>query len=67
MTTNEAKAAFLEGVPVIHNGIEYLHISALIYRRHKGAAILQLEMMDKSGHSVTVASPAKVERKEAAQ
>ncbi len=56
MTADEAKKAYYAETPVIHSGIEYERISALIYRKPKGGApYIQLELLDKCGHSVTIA------------
>lgn len=60
MTKSEAKAAFLAQQPIIHNGIEYLYISGLIYRLREGKVILELEMMGKCLHSVTRAAVERV-------
>ena len=60
MDKEQLKKAFFENVPVTVGGIEYAHISALIYRKHGGRIILQAELMDKGGNSVTIAQPEKV-------
>lgn len=66
MTLDEAKKAYYTEAPVIHNGIEYERISALIYRKPKGQPPrLELELFDKCGHSVTIASPDRTQLKEA--
>ncbi len=64
MTREELKRAFNEQCPVIHNGIEYKQISALIYRRNPGGRglIVQAELLDRTGHSVTIAPPDRIER-----
>lgn len=65
MTTDQAKTAWKAGVPVIHNGIEYQCISALIYRIDKDSKMyLQLELYDRCGHAVMIAEPGRVEIKE---
>lgn len=62
MTIEEAKAAYYAEKPVIHDDIEYERITALIYRKDKGKRpYLRLELSDKCGHSVMIASPEKVE------
>ena len=61
MTKDEAKAAFLAGTPVRHQGIAYTKITALIYRLHAGAVVMSVEMADKSANSVTIAAPERVE------
>lgn len=60
MTDKEAKAAFLTQQAVVHNGIEYRHISGLLYRLKSGKPVLLLEMEDKCLHSVTIADPERV-------
>lgn len=64
VTRDELKAAFDEQCPVIHGGITYPRISALISRREPGKrrAFLQAELMDKTGRSVTIADPDRIER-----
>ena len=64
MTRDELKAAFDEQCPVIHGGITYQRISALISRREPGKrrAFLQAELMDRTGRSVTIADPDRIER-----
>lgn len=65
MTREELKAAFFEECPVVHSGIEYQKVSAIIYRKNpKGnSLIVQAELLDRSGHSVTIARPEKIKRK----
>ena len=61
MTNEEAKEAFLSGVPIIHKddyrhiNIHYSHISAIIYRRINGRVCVSVELADRCGHSVTIA------------
>lgn len=64
MTRDELKAAFDEQSPVIHGGITYQRISTLIRRRDpdKPRAFLQAELMDRTGRSVTIADPDRIER-----
>ena len=61
MDKTEAKDAFLAQRPVVHQGITYKKISALIYRIKSGAVSLSLELIDKNDNSVTIAAPEKVE------
>ena len=62
MTTEEAKTAFCEEKPVVHNGTVYNRISALIYRKIKGGgAYVALELEDKNKRSLTIALPDRVE------
>ena len=62
MTNDEAKEAFISGVPVVHKD-EYRHIdqrytriSAIIYRYIKGKLCVSAELADGCGNSVTIAS-----------
>lgn len=67
MTSAEIKTAMQNGSPVKFNGIEYKSITAYIYRRvidiHTGMNkfIFQCELIDRNGHSVTIADAEKVE------
>lgn len=65
MTTDEAKAAWKSGVPVIYGGIEYVEVSALIYRidRNTGRMFMQVELYDRCGHAVMIADPKAVKAK----
>ncbi len=67
MTRDELKAAFLEQCPVMCDGIIYQRVSALIYRKIPGVSkfIVQGELLDRSGHSVTIAGPRQIERVDA--
>lgn len=52
------KKALLGGLPAEHREIRYQRVSAIIYRRGaKGGYILQIELLDPCGGSVTIASP----------
>lgn len=64
MTREELKAAFMEEAPVLSGGIEYQKITALIYRKERGGRglIVQAELLDRGGHSVTIAVPERIER-----
>ena len=64
MTREELKAAFMEEAPVRSGGIEYQKITALIYRKESGGRglIVQAELLDRGGHSVTIAAPDRIER-----
>ena len=64
MTREELKAAFDEQCPVVYGGITYQRISALIRRRNIGEprTVLQVELADRNGYSVTIAAPDKIER-----
>ena len=69
MTSEEAIAAFKGKLPVIDRGggneIEYLCISALIYRLDSDNKMrLSVELLDKSEHSVTISTPSRCRLKE---
>lgn len=58
MTSLEAKNAMLKFLPVESKGITYRRISAIIYRPDdSGGVSVTLELLDKSGHSVTITHP----------
>lgn len=57
MTNEEAKDALYKRIPVTYNGIEYLCLSAIIYRFDQNAGLSILaELRDKSKNSVTIAN-----------
>lgn len=61
MTKDEAKAAFLKGSPVVHGGIRYKSITALIYRRDSVKGIrVQLELLDYNARCVVIVEPERV-------
>lgn len=62
MTTDEAKAAWKSGAPVMCKGIRYDEISALIYRkeRQSGKMVMTVELLDHCGHSAVVVLPNEV-------
>ena len=64
MTNSEAKAAFKEQCPIRFGGITYQSISALIYRMNQDGSgvVLQIELLDRGGNSVTIAAPDRIER-----
>ena len=56
MTNSEAKEALKNRTPVVYNNIEYLYISAIIYRYDKNNnLVISAELADKCKHSVTIA------------
>lgn len=56
MTNAEAKEALKNRTPVIYNNIEYLYISAIIYRYDKNNnLVISVELTDKNKRSVTIA------------
>lgn len=60
MTGEELKAALLSKCKVEHRDIVYSRVSAIIYREKDGKIDVSAELADKSGHSVTIASPREV-------
>lgn len=66
MTKEEILNAMKSFSEIEYNGVIYLRIVAYTYRiivnKHTGnyRGIYQVELLDKCGHSVTVASPDKV-------
>lgn len=65
MTSEEIKKAMHEFTPVIHDGIKYQRITAYIYRviatrRGTYKTVMQCELLDYNGHSVTIAEAEKV-------
>ncbi len=58
MTNDEAKAAWRAQTPVKYQGATYT-ISALIYRLPRS---LTVELYDKCGHCVVIASPDKIKK-----
>lgn len=65
MTNEELKEAFLSGQPVESGGIVYSCISAIIYRKDKSGIYVTAELLDKCGHSVSIAEPARIRMPEA--
>ena len=56
MTNAEAKEALKNRTPVVFNDIEYLYISAIIYRYDKNRnLVISAELTDKNERSVTIA------------
>ena len=56
MTNEEAKTALFQRTPVRYNGINYLYMSAIIYRTDPhNQLIISAEMLDKSNNSITIA------------
>ncbi len=64
MTNSEAKAALLEECPVIHAGITYQRITALIYRKAGQGKGIQVtaELLDRNGRAVVIVPVDKIER-----
>lgn len=61
MTSDEANAAFMAATPVLHGGIEYAKINAIIYRLRQGAVVQSLELADRQTNSVVIAATERVE------
>lgn len=65
MTMKEADEAAVKRLPVIHDGIEYLRIYQTGYRYDEnGQRHGFVELLDKSGHSLTYTKPEAVKLKE---
>lgn len=72
MTRTEAKQAFRKNTPVICDGIEYVCISAIIYRypqrlrntSHSEEPDMYAELLCSCGHSITTALVNKIKNKE---
>lgn len=65
MTNEEAKDALFKRSPVIYNGIEYHHVSAIIYRCGKyNDVLVSAELTDKNNRSVTIAKVQDIKAKE---
>lgn len=63
MRKEELRVAMLSGEPIIHNGIVYSCISAIICRKSsKGGLYIQVELADKNGNSVTIADPDRIRK-----
>lgn len=61
MANINLNTAFKNMLPVEYHGVKYRHITAVIYRAvSKGQHIVQVELLDKCGHSVVIASPQEV-------
>ena len=62
MTNAEARDAMLSKTPVVHNGLKYSRISAIIYRPTEDGGIkVTVELASPCGHSVTIANTKDVE------
>lgn len=56
MTNAEAKTALINRTPVVFNNIEYLYISAIIYRCDENKNLsISAELLDKNKRSVIIA------------
>lgn len=56
MTNDEAKEAFRNRTPVYYNGVQYLKITAIIYRYdHFDNLLVSAELLDRCGNSVVIA------------
>ena len=65
MTRTEARNACKQGRPVVYNGIEYLYISAVIYKRGGPDGFKMLvELLDQNRNAVVIVEPERVQLKE---
>lgn len=57
MTNDEAKEAFRNRTPVYYNGVQYLKITAIIYRydQYDNHLLVSAELLDRCGNSVVIA------------
>lgn len=55
MTSEELKEAFKNGTPIMHRGIRYERINAIIYRYIKNKIVVSAELQSNVGHSITIA------------
>lgn len=62
MTNDELKEIMMNGQAVVHRGITYNHVSAIIYRKSETGFFMQAELMDKNKNSVMLVRPNEVER-----
>lgn len=60
MTNDELKAALFSGCQVMHNGITYQCVSAIIYRYKGGKLAITAELTDKNNNSVSIVEPSRV-------
>ena len=63
MTAEEIKDALLKKYPVRANGIDFLCVTAVIYREKDGRVTVSGELLDKNRHSVTIVSLDKIEKR----
>lgn len=61
MNSNDIKDALLDGRPVLHNGITYEKVSAVVYRNRNGKIAVSAELLDKNHNCVVVASIDKIQ------
>ena len=61
---SEIKEFMAKKLPVIYDKIEYQYITACIMRLKNNEWIYQLEMLDSTGRSITIARMEEVEIKE---
>lgn len=64
MSGEQLKEALMKRFPVVHRGINYAYISAIIYRVISGKIVVSVELMDNKASSVTIARANEVELKE---
>jgi len=61
MSNEELRRAYQTNQSVEHKGIVFDRIGAIIYRKNKnGDTQISVELLDKSGHSVTIAEASRV-------
>lgn len=58
MTLSEAREAAQKGVAIVSGGVRYTHIEFVGYKyTENGREIPSVRLLDRSGHSITDASP----------
>ena len=61
MNSKELKSALMDGSPVLHGGIEYSCVSAIIYRVKNGEIVVSAELLDKNKNCVVIAPMGKIQ------
>lgn len=60
MNNEELKSALFEPRPVVHNGIKYKCVSAIIYRNKGGRLAISAEVQDMKTNSVCIVDAEKL-------
>ena len=61
MTNDELKKALFSACPVKYDGIEYLRVCEIVYRRPANEVIVSAGLLDKNENCIVYARPEKVE------
>lgn len=62
MTNAELKQALFSACPVEHNGIRYLRVAEIVYRRPENKVIVSAGLLDKNGTCLVYAPVERVNR-----